>query len=63
MLLCRLPVLGSRLAGRLRCGHSAMMACGWGRDASVVLDLASEFDVGEVGARRWVGWATRVGIR
>ena len=49
VLHCRLPVLGSRLAGRLRCGHSAMMACGWGRAASV------DFGLG-VRIRCWLGW-------
>ena len=63
MLRYRLPALGSRLAGRLRCGHSAMMACGWGRAASVDFGLALEFDVGGVGARQWAGWAMGVGIR
>ena len=30
---------------------------------ALVLDWASEFDVGGVGARRWANWATGVGIR
>ena len=47
-LRCRLPVLGSRLAGHLRCGHSAMMACGWGRAAGIGFALG-------VGIRCWCG--------